>query len=358
MQFFYMLYMCKQTFVATDYNLTIIILMGISIGLVIVMNYNSLYSKIVDIKYDILLFIISMLLCSILFKDVIDAIIVISKCAVIFIIGVLTIKSGRHILIMMADLSSLFLVTMGLLVFSGVLETNLISNEVWVKNDLGFINPNIGPYFAASSLFIYFITGKKIRFNCFLILVFFAYAFFSIYSRTYNIGILLLFIYMVLSLNQGKYRFIINWFSSFILFFIMMYLILVSLIVVGLVNINGWIGFIDYIISARLTKIYDINFYISEEGSIFKLNPIDSIIYELIFIFGPYTTYIFFSKLIRLVKIFYFRSGDTINSYALLVFILMGVFEGLFAKFSPMTVAVAILIFINKDQIKSRIFYK
>lgn len=348
----YVLYIYRQTIEASTHDLTIIFIAAIFFTIAIIINLKYIYIEIIKNWCNIFLCTLSVLMSCFLFHDLSTSLLIISKCLLILFVGLIAIKSNGQTLILMADFGALFLFAMGVFILSGLIEANLISNHVWVKNNLGFKNPNIGPYFALSSLFIYFITGKRIRFACFAVLICFAYIF-SVYSRTYYIGALLLVIYMLIDYKQIKLRNFIRAIILCIFLILLIYLLLYLLIVTELISIEGWISSFDQILSGRLIKIYEMKFFISEVGSIVKINPIDNIFYELIIIFGPYITYIFFKNFISILSIYKVINKDVVFYYGFLVFVLIGMFEGLLVKFSPMVVALALFIFIKNNQNKT-----
>jgi len=352
----YVLYIYRQTIQASSHDLTIIFIAAMFLTIAIAINLNYVYIEIVKNWRNIFLCTLSILMSCILFHDLSASLVIISKCLLLLFVGLIAIKSNGQTLIVMADFGALFLIAMGVFILSGSIEASLINNEVWVKNNFGFKNPNIGPYFALSSLFIYFITGKRGRFASLVVLICLAYIFFSVYSRTYYIGILLLAIYMLIDFNKINLRKFIWTIILCIFSIVSMYLLLYLLIVTELILIQGWISYLDHILSARLTKIYEIKFFISEVGSIVKINPVDNIFYELIFIFGPYITYIWFKNFRNILPFNNLSNKDIVFYYGFLVFLLIGMFEGLFVKFSPMIVALVVLIFIKNNQNKTKIF--
>ncbi len=352
----YVLYIYRQTIEASSHNSTIIFITAIFLTIAIIINIKYIYIEIIKNWRDIFLCALSVLICCLLFHDLSTGLLIISKCLLILFVGLIAIKSNGQTLIIMADFGALFLFAMGVFILSGLIEANLISNDVWVKNNFGFKNPNIGPYFALSSLFIYFITGERLRFACFALLICFAYIFFSVHSRTYYIGALLLVIYMLIDFNQIKLRNFICAIILCIFLIVLIYLLLALLIFAELIFIDGWISSFDLIISARLTKIYEMKFFISEVGSIVKVNPLDNIFYELIINFGPYITYIFLKNFIKILSFYKLTNKDVVFYYGFSVFLLTGMFEGLFVKFSPMVVALVLFIFIKNNQNKTKIF--
>ncbi len=352
----YVLYICRQTIWAESYDFTIIFIAITLLSLAIALNLNFIYIEIIKIIRQFLLCALSILMSCVLFHDLSSSLGIISKCFLLFFTALIAIKSNGRALIIMADFGALFLFAIGLFVLGGLIEFDLITNEVWVKNNLGFKNPNIGPYFALSSLFIYFISGKKVRFICFTILVCLAYIYFSAFSRTYYVGILLLAFYMLVHYNKIWLHYFILVMTLFIFSVIIIYLTLILLIATKLIAIQGWIGFIDHMLSARLTKVYEINFFISEVGGIFKIDPLDNIFYELIFIFGPYIIYVFLQNFKNILLFYNLDKRQIVFSYSILVFIFLGMFDGIFVKFSPMVVAVLVLIFIKNYHNRNKFF--
>lgn len=351
----YVLYIYKQTFSATPFGLTVTGGAAIFFGIALAINYEYIYSNMQIFWREIILLLFSILLSGVLFHESMFVLTIIAKAALIYLVAQVAVRNNGHALFVMADLSVLFLVLIGVLSEMGMIHTQVGDNGIWLKNYLGFTNPNIAPYFGFAALFVYFVMGAKIRFIGLAILMFLmGWYWLSVFSRTYYIGGVLLLVYVSLASNERWRTHCFNVMRLFVCIVTILYVAIALFVIFNFSTHLMWLSFLDNLLSARILKLSELNFIVADAGPLLLAQPFDNVYYELFFYFGPYGLYLWLKKCRSvLIESAPCESAD-VWSYGMYVIMLIGLFEGVFMKFSPMLVVIAMIFFsCSKEQRKN-----
>ena len=348
----YIVYIFRQTYFAREYEIGIVfslITIAISIAL---LNMQKLWQCILIEKEEFILILVSLVIAATLFSGIEHLIVTILKFALIFAFIVILVVKNNKILIIMADAGILCLISLGILNSLELIASKNFDNQIWIKNNLAFNNPNIGPFFAFSSLFVYFTKRENCKFWLLSALVISSWLILNFYSRTLLLGVSLLIAYKLIEL----FCLDVNKFTKFFIWALL--LSTIASFTLGVALIAGWVTSTNVIYqkintysSARLFLMSKNPFVVSSSGQIVTIDAFDSIYYELIFILGPYFIYRIITFWRRVVVNANLITPHCNKIYAVAVFFYLGLFEGLIFKFSPLIIFVGGIIFCNtKDQ--------
>lgn len=281
----------------------------------------------------------SILLAGVIFSDWNSLLAILVKAAIVVFLALHASKDPR-VLISMADTGVLATLLIGFLAYGGLIPSQFSQTSVWTKNYFGFINPNIAPYFLFSSAFVFFFYGRMVRFFLVAIILAILWFRFQVFSRTFIAGGVMLLTYVLVARWRSLEAALSRALPVLLGIATGVYLILAVLLIANALSAKGgWIEDVDYFFSQRLWFLSRVSLRVTEAGSLIRLKPFDSIYYEAVFLLGPYFAF----ALWRLI--FMRASGAThLNAariYGLYVFLTVGLFEGLFLKFSPMIVVVS-----------------
>lgn len=355
---FYAVYIVKQTILAVAFGLAIELSLAFLFALILAANSKDFLIYVCKWWRYLIPFFLSTLLVAILFNELSSTAYMVCKLVLVLCLAIITKRIGGYLLLSLADIGVATVVMFAVLANIGWVPNNpSVFNGNWVKNYIGFINPNIGPFFIFSSLFVYFLMEDKKRFWSCALLIFFSWKYLNVFSRTFIVGTMLLLIYNFLQFFPKKCHLWFRPINYLTLGSTICYLLISLLVILGFINIyDNFLAYLDKLLSARLTKMAEIPFLVSESGPIMKIYPIDSIYYELLFLLGPFAFFMWLKYYYDLVYDRNQKKISQIEIYALNIFLLIGLVEGLFAKFSSMLVTVIMIMFIgSKDQ---PIFYR
>lgn len=314
---------------------------------IILLNLDQLMSVISRSKEVCVCLLLSMAISGILFAGYAATFVSIAKVALILLFMVVHYEKNNHFLLKLADVGVLTLVALGVATGAGVEEASMISNGVWEKYSLGFMNPNIGPYFAFASLYVYFVMKAETRFWLLFLLIITSSIMFSIYSRTFLMGSVLLAVYQLVKRSHVDLVKVVRLFAWIVFFASVASVAVAVFLVLGEGAVNGVFGSIDAVSSARLFFMAKNPFVVSSSGPIIWMKAFDSIYYELVFILGPYVVFWLLvwwrlvAEIDRIIRLY------PAEIYSILVFSLLGLFEGMIFKFSPMIVVVCSIVFVK-----------
>jgi hypothetical protein len=340
---FYSAYIFKQSLLTDTAEVTTFVAILAAFALIAI-NYEYLFAAAYEFKRILLQLVLSIILVGILFHQPIMIMAVILKVVFIIILTALDSRNNKRIMLVMADFGVLCLIIIGVGVALSFIPSQYITSTQWSKNNFGFVNPNVVSYFFFASLFVYFIQGKSTRFWLLLIVIFVLWQWFDVYSRTFIIGSILLSIYALVAHHEIISTALVKWVTKFVLLLSLIYLSICALMIFNVKDMwMEWTLALDGILSARLLFISFNDFYVSNSGPLLYIKPFDSIYYELLFVLGPYALY----KWIQLFRTNFFNSQSDrdmrMHAYALSVFALAGLFEGIFIKMSPILLIVVMI---------------
>jgi hypothetical protein len=348
--FFYCLYIFRQTKLTNGYERSVELIIAIALISIIFLYFYHLKRSVFGFIKTNFQWFISIIIAGILFWDFKETSIVLVKILLIMIfIDVLQKKD--NIKIKLADAGILCIVIFGMANILTGIDNNIFINENWKKNSYGFFNPNIGPYFAFASLYVYFILKSEIRFWLLSMLIIIAWAVLDFFSRAFLIGSALLILYKVISLFSVDLKKLIFINFGIVILSLIISIVVACLLFLELIQINGIFQKIDHLSSARLYFFSKNPFVATSSGPIFKIDTFDSIYYEIIFVLGPYAVY----SLCLWLKIA-LTNDKIIDLYgpeiiAISIFLFIGLFEGMIFKFSPMIILVWEALFFKKTMI-------
>lgn len=255
-------------------------------------------------------------------------------------------KHGQALLILMAN--TYLVVTVLALIISWIFIMDQTCALNHCKSLSVFLNANIPSLFLFYTLNIYFILRLKKLFYFCALLMMFAY-FLGYYSRTALLGSTLLIVYELLSFDNVytqnlimlfKKIFIVTFFACVFCF------ILIKFNMSWLYSTEGNQIFykIDLLLSNRLLIVI-FAFNAAHNHGLLHISPFDSIIYEM-FIFGPLFIYYTIKNLMFNKRV----SNETVCfmdrcTFAFIVLLIIGFFEGLIMKFSPSSLFFVLYIF-------------
>lgn len=347
--FAYLLYIYRQTFNAEIHNEIVAFGFLAAFGVFTIGNYSKISHSLKISRRIIILISLSFLISNIIFQEVNF---ILNQTAKIIIVGVLVsyvVNTDLRILRDMADSSVIFVAIIVAMSTLGYIKTGYAQNDMWVKNYAGFTNPNIGPYFIFSALSVYFITKSTVRFYFLAFVAFFIgwYAL-DIYSRTFYTVAILLIIYNFVTINLTLLLIYTRILSIISLVLIPVYLVLLISSMNGFINYEFW-SEMDNLLSGRLTKSIAI-FAENASGPIIKVMPFDSIYYEAIVVLGPLAIYLMWGFYKYSFALCVSNKIPMDNSVFLGVLMLLaGLVEGFILKFSPMLIALIIVIVSSED---------
>jgi hypothetical protein len=341
---FYGVYILKQTVLLDGHAKSVMLLLTVIIFSIIFLNLNQLRTALFDFKEGCIRLFLSIAIAGVLFASLIETQITIAKVALLLLFFVL-IKINKHLIIRMADVGLLLLMILSILIFFNLLESTSFTNNVWQKNNLGFINPNIGPYFAFSSLYVYFVMKEDKKFWLSILIIFTFWIILGVFSRTFIIGSVILILYKLVEKSSISLFNFTRIFYLFVVFVTIASIAVSVYLISGEGSVNVVFKNIDNFSSSRLFFMSKNPFVISSSGPIILVNAFDSIYYELFFKIGPYafsTLIMFYANIMIIKKI---ANSYPLEIYAITLLLFLGLFEGLIFKFSPMIAASLIILF-------------
>jgi hypothetical protein len=349
---FYAIYIFRQTTLVDSFARIVeqtLIALAVSI---VSLNLGQLKCAIIKSREKCIRLSLSMVIAGILFSEYGAMAISAGKVALILLfLVVVSHGNGKNILLKMADVGVLSLLILGAATcWDG---GGVFSNGVWTKNSLSFLNPNIGPYFAFASLYVYFVMRAEARFWFLFFLIILSSTMFNIYSRTFLMGSVLLMVYQLFNRSGVDLKKFIR-ISTWVVLFTTVASIAVSVfLIVGEGAVDGEFGLINTLSSARLFFMAKNPFVVSSSGPVIMIRAFDSIYYELIFILGPYVLlrlFIWWRSVAKKDKVDLYP----MEIYSILVFSFIGLFDGMIFKFSPMIIIVCSIVFTEiKDWINN-----
>lgn len=137
------LYVLKQT----QINTTLIELILILVSLVILItNFKLIFNHIINNKDELILIISSLSITEVLFGYNSDNLFLPIKLIFIYCLYIIDKEKNYEVSKAMATGFFIAMVYISVLYFFGQFHLTISANEVWIKNSLGFLNPNIGPF--------------------------------------------------------------------------------------------------------------------------------------------------------------------------------------------------------------------
>ncbi len=337
--FLYGAYIWRQSFWGAEHQGPLLALMAAA-SLALVAGTERLEIEFLGKHRDqAMLALASILLVGVMFSDWSSLLAVLAKAVIVVFLALHASKDPR-VLISMADTGVLAVLLIGSLAYWGLIPSQFSQTSVWTKNYFGFINPNIGPYFLFSSAFVFYFYGRMVRFSLVVSILALLWFQFQVFSRTFIAGSAMLLAYVLVVRSRFLEAALSRALAILLGLATVMYLILAILLIGNAVSAKGgWLQVVDYFFSQRLWFLSEVSMRVTNAGSLIRLKPFDSIYYEVVFLLGPY--FIF-----ALWRLFYCRLSGGVHLgaarvYGLYVFLTVGLFEGLFSKFSPMIVAVS-----------------
>lgn len=335
--FFSFFYILKQTFFANGYMQIINTSLFLLILFFTFSTFRSLFTfKKYVLTNSFLTFLFLFLISSTFLQLPSDNFVIFIKSIFFLCFLILTLMNlGRfNLLIIYADSYLVFLLLVVCLSYFNLIQSYTSQTELWVKNFSGFLNPNVPSFFIFSISCCYFALNLRKRFLL-SIVVFLIMLFIGTYSRTSLAGMIFLLVFFFTPI-----KFLHQWIKSALFFSAISSLFLNILFVCLSITGNEFISVIskthiNTLLSNRLAKIAHDSF---ERGFFWydlKVLPFDGIHYELIFSLGFLSLFYFIYR----VATYFFHSFKNLSlSYfniSVSVLIIIGSFEGIFAKITP-----------------------
>ncbi len=339
--FFSFLYVIKQTIL--NGNLIDKLLIVITI-LIIVLNLKRLLFFVRQNLGVIFYIIWSVLLAWVFFSQLETGLVSIIKL-LLFTIFFLIDKDNNFLATKyMAIGFSIAISLIILLNLVKLIDGVVFDNGVWIKNSLGFNNPNIGPFFLASIAYGVIFINKKLSLFIFFVAIILL-IFLSFYSRAEILTISTIVMVYVLNFFRFNTRILaITIFSLFSIFSILFY-----------VSYFGFLNYDDFylkslntLLSNRLHLIFSLPFLVASNGPIFLAEFNDGVLYEFLFVFGLPIFILF----LYIAKGIAFESSNPHEITALIACITLGIFEGIINKVTPLGIGIFYFIFINHNYIR------
>lgn len=328
-----------------------------SVLALIVINYKYIASAVYALQRELFLVSLSIAIAGILFLQPIETIVTLTKVMIVILLAALNYRSDSRIILFMSDAVVLCLIIIGVASNLEWIPNKIGNNGIWIKNYFGFVNPNLAPFFAFSSLFVYFVLDKKMRFWALLIAILIGWLWLDVYSRTYLAGTIMLLIYMFFSYHKSISKALMNYVIGLTLFGTLFYVLISLLLVFGVLVIDGGgLGYFNAMLSGRLFALSLNDLYVGDSGPLLHVIPFDSIYYELFFLLGPYALYKWVKLCHNSITVGMTAHNGQMLAYALSVFALCGLVEGSFMKVSPMILLVVMMmsyIFHYPDHVKA-----
>jgi hypothetical protein len=296
-------------------------------------------------------FLITLLLMVLIFLPFIEYIIFIqaaSKFFIIFLISKIYLTSKIEIFI-----SWVCTILLGIILYlalQGLIPTSIFTFNEISKFTIGFTNPNTPFFFAFSAFVVFFKNDNKIG-------VFFVVALILLMilsgslSRTYFYSmIIILLLHFFYSFGFKLYLYKL---MSFVSLFIFIFGIVIFFILQFFPDLVSFLAYsnIDEILSLRISSALETG--LSQQGESKKIEILDSLYFELLFIF-PFFGYRLGSKLTKFIKKeSMFNSKNQLNVRNQLVYfaiVLTGLFQPLMLVISPINFILYKMIYSNHDE--------
>lgn len=320
LSFFYVL---KQTQLNTYLIELIVVLTSLFI---LIENYKLIFSHIINCKDELILIIISLSITDVLFGYSSNNLFFPVKLIFIYCLYIIDKEKNYEVSKTMAVGFFIAIVYVSVIYSFGKFNSTIVTNGVWIKNSLGFLNPNIGPFFLASILFVCILRNNTPAVIVIYLLIYLGLLI-NFYSRTIIVfTLILLFLFIIL---QKKSFFTI--FSIFFFKTLILINVIVFILYTGLININNSNSLLNFYSSNRYNNLFTAPFVITNEYPLIKVKLLDGIIFEFLIIFGLPLFVVFVYKIYENIK----KANNlqfTILSLSLLTF---GFFDGIFNKLSP-----------------------
>lgn len=320
--FFYIL---KQTIISekiiTNITFVLYLLILIASAPTLLEYFRTNFEKVI-------LLIWSISIAWLLFLNNNEFIIIISKLILFLYIYLLDKKNKSYGSFYMALGFFLGIILIWILIMGGYIQETYTENPNWKKNNFGFHNPNIGPFFVMAIIYGLWVSKKKfIPYVIALIILFYAY--YDFFSRTqilFTCFITIAFIFLSLGLFR-KLLFL----SKFAIIVFAVFLICYIFLSTGILNqfINK-LEYLNNLSSNRILSLSNLSILVNLSGPIINIKKIDSLIYDLIIFGGPLIIILFIYNIYLIYK-----HNQNVN-YAIMIsgILLIGIFEGVLNKIS------------------------
>lgn len=224
------------------------------------------------------------------------------------------------------------LVLMLTLISIGVVNEQIIHNDNWDKNKLGFINPNVGSYFLLSIAFscMFFSNGQRLIPILFLVAIGLCLTK-GFYSRTELVAILLIFL---LGFIRNDKPLLVNFARISILLLVGSGTFLMLALFGYFDSVGEYLLVINNYSSNRLAHAVKSVFLVNGSGPIIDTNQIDSIVFELFFVMGL--------PILTLYICNFWKTCDRFTPSAILMGVIIlsfvGTFEGVLNKVTALSI--------------------
>ena len=334
-------YLLKQSLWGLQHKEAVLSIVVGSLVMIVAMSRQLVFEELRKSNAGpvVALLVISVLFSMVLFQsqELIQQVSV--KMALLSWFAMLAQVYGRSLFIVLADTMLIFLTLIVCMAEIGLIPTGYSETEWWIKNFAGFSNPNLPPLFAFSSLMIYFAFRAHTKFWFCLILIFLVWVWFDIYSRTVLLGSFMLLLYAFASSSAWMSRKLTAYMHFAAVLSIALYLVVMLVSFFGNLDVKvPWLASLNDAISNRLGKMDHGDLMLMGEGALFSIKPLDSIFYELIFLFGPVAVGSYLYVVGSVSKSWMNAPGGEVVAYSIYVFSITGLFEGLFMKFFPISI--------------------
>jgi len=317
-------YVIRQTILNSQAISWIIIILYLAIVIVSIPSLLDYFKSNAELCF---LLVWSISFSYIIFLETHEFIKGVSKFLLFLCFYVLNKRFKEHVSFYMATGFSIAVLSIWGLIIIGYIPQLFIENDVWKKNNFGFINPNVGSFFTIAILYGFW-ESKKSIIPYVVALSFVLYIFYDFYSRT-EIIVLWVLLLLYIGLNLNIKRSIFFKYLKIIIVIFMIYSILYFLILIGVLNTyREQLVYLNVLTSNRIYDLLNASLIINWSGPIINLDKVDGVIYELIVYGGPLITFLFAHKIYLIYK--YNRNVNYLVLIA--VILLVGIFEGILNK--------------------------
>jgi hypothetical protein len=342
---FTLTYLLKQTLLGLQHKEAVLFTLAGASLMIVGMSWRQVFEELrkSNILFMLPLLAISMLFSMALFQSQVLIQQVSVKIALLFWFTMLALVYGRSLFIVLADTVLISLTLIVCIAEIGLIPTQYSGTEWWTKNFGGFSNPNLPPIFAFTALITYFAFRAYTKFWFCLIVILLAWLWIDIHSRAVLLGVLMLLLYAFVSSSTWLSRKLMDCMHLAAVITITLYLVVMLVLFFGHLDLREpWLASLNNMLSNRLEKMTRGDLALLDEGPIFFIEPHDSIYYELIFLFGPIAFGLYSYTVSIISKRWMSAPGGDVVAYTLYVFSIVGLFEGLLMKFSPIVIFVLV----------------
>ena len=362
---FFSVYILKQTLAFSHLTYELNLLLAIIAPLSVITNilaYPFIY-KVNHVNKNILYLLVSVIAFVLLFHSYSEGIMIVFKFCYMTNIMLLLLSTERNkIFIFISDVMVVNTLVIILLSELGLVDSYASENINWVKSYGGFINPNIPVYYLFSSLTMYFIFHSVKRYYLLMSISFLLKVVFHVYARTflyasYFLTILFLLKNVKLSIwMQKKFIYLFVFISIFITITLLCLPIYMPEPIYCKEAFTYYypnLIYINDILSDRFFFLYKGLLGFGETLSGLTFVKFDSLHYELMTTYGPLMWFMCIKGICQNWSEITKRTFVGNLLQLVIVITIVGLFDGVINKISPLSMVIFSLIIIDYKTIKN-----